>query len=366
MADTPSHTESTSWLWIAAVWSGIGLFDATQTVFTMRSQGMHHAWLQLYVTQLLGWLPWALATPVAMVVGRRYPPNRVKSPSTWLVHLSAALGVNFAWATWMTSLEVTLNPWLKSPVPEPFIAIWPIKFYNLLLSSLILYAFIQAVSFVLRSRQQIAMQQTETARLNEQLSTAQLNALRRQLEPHFLFNTLNAIAGLVRERKNDAAVNTIARLSDFLRRVVKDSNRAQVPLLEEVEFLEQYLEIQKVRLGDRLQMSVDVPRELLQAQVPNLVLQPLVENAIKHGIAKRAQGGAVRIDASRADDMLYLNVYNDGPCLAVEWEKTNAGTGISNLRNRLKILYGNQFTLDLQNRETKGVVASVAVPFRED
>ena len=105
----------------------------------------------------------------------------------------------------------------------------------------------------------MAVQQTETARLNEQLSKAQLNALRRQIEPHFLFNTLNAIAGLVREKRNDAAVNMIAGLSDFLRRVVEDSDRQQVPLGEELEFTQKYLDIQKVRFADRLQYSVDVP-----------------------------------------------------------------------------------------------------------
>src|SRR5262249_22735923 len=150
---------------------------------------------------------------------------------------------------------------------------------------------------------------------NEQLSKAQFDALRRQIEPHFLFNTLNAIAGLVREKKNDEAVSMIVGLSDFLRSVLEDRNRQQVPLQQEMELMERYLEIQKVRFADRLQLNVDVPSELLPARVPSLVLQPLVENAIKHGIAKRAQGGAIRVAASRTNGMLSLRVYNDGPTL---------------------------------------------------
>ncbi len=124
---------------------------------------------------------------------------------------------------------------------------------------MVLYTAILAVSYVLDSKSRLAYQQTETARLNEQLSKAQLDALRRQIEPHFLFNSLNAIAGLVREKNNDAAVKMIAGLSDFLRRLLEDSTRQQVPLGEEVEFAQKYLDIQKVRFVERLQFSVDVP-----------------------------------------------------------------------------------------------------------
>lgn len=359
------HSRRPSWLLISVFWLGIGLFDATQTVLSMRAAGMQHAWTQLFIMQQVGWLPWILATPLAMFLGRRYPPTRIARGSTWGVHLVAILVIGIIWALWMSSLEVTLNPWLKAGGPDRFAAIWPYKFYDRLLASAILYAFIQAIVYVLDSRERIAQQQMETARLSEQLSKAQLNALRHQLEPHFLFNTLNAIAGLVREKKNDDAVNTIVRLSDFLRRVVKDSERSQVPLLEEVQFLEQYLDIQKVRLGEKLQAIVDVPKALLQSQVPNLVLQPLVENAIKHGIAKRAHGGAVRVDASCSDGMLCLNVYNDGPQLSPNWQKENGGTGIANLRDRLQILYGSKFKLQLENRAAAGVLASVSIPHCE-
>ena len=172
------------------------------------------------------------------------------------------------------------------------------------------------------------MQQTETARLNEQLSKAQLNALRRQIEPHFLFNTLNAIAGLVRENRNDAAVSMIAELSDFLRRVVKDSDRQQVPLAEELEFARKYLDIQKARFAERLQFTVDVPTELLPAQVPSLILQPMVENAVKHGIARSGcRVAAIRIAASRSNGTLTLRVYNDGPSLPPDWKRASRKLG---------------------------------------
>jgi LytS/YehU family sensor histidine kinase len=155
----------------------------------------------------------------------------------------------------------------------------------------------------------------------------------------------------------------IAGLSDFLRRVVEDSDRQQVPLEEELEFAQKYLDIQRVRFADRLRVSVDVPKELLPAQVPSLILQPMVENAVKHGIAKRVQGGAIRIAALRSDGMVTLSVYNDGPGLPPGWEKTHSGIGISNVRTRLQSLYGSEFKLSLKNQDPDGVEVSVSVPF---
>jgi LytS/YehU family sensor histidine kinase len=280
-----------------------------------------------------------------------------------LVHLVPCAAIGLLSAAWSVWLDVALNPYATGFPAGPFVHVWLDRFYNGILSTLVLYATILAVGYVIDSRARLAYQQTETARLNEQLSKAQLDALRRQIEPHFLFNTLNAIAGLVRERRNDAAVSMIAGLSDFLRRLLEDSTRQQVPLGEEVEFAQKYLDIQKVRFVERLQFTVDVPRELLLAQVPTLILQLMVENAIKHGIAKRAQGGAIRIAASRSDDRLRVSVYNDGPALC--WDKAHSGIGMSNMRTRLQSLYGDAFELSMQDQEPSGVEVTVSVPFTE-
>src|SRR5882757_318854 len=156
----------------------------------------------------------------------------------------------------------------------------------------------------------------------------------------------------------------IAGLSGFLRQVLLDSSKQQVPLFEEMEFVQKYLDIQKMRFAERLRLSVVVPEELLPAQVPRLILQPLVENAFKHGIAKRAQGGAIRIVAFRSSDTLTLSVYNDGPRLSADTGIAVEGIGISNLRTRLKGLYGNAFELSLHNQEPGGVEISVSLPFR--
>jgi two-component system LytT family sensor kinase len=356
-------SSKSQWFWIASIWLGLALFDATQTVFVMRSEGMHHAWGRLFITLLVAWLPWACATPLVLRLGREHPLSQWTHISIWAIHIGACLTIGLVYAAWRGLLVALLNPW-ANPTPSPFKAAWLNEFENGLLAYFILYGTVLAVGSMLDSRQRLAQQQTEAARLSEQLSKAQLSVLRHQIEPHFLFNSLNAIAGLVRENRNDDAVSMIAGLSDFLRRILKDSHRQEVPLAEEMDFLQGYLDVQKVRFADRLHLSVDVPQELLVAQVPNLILQPMVENAVKHGIAKRAQGGTIRIRASRLNAMLTLSIFNDGPSLTADWETTGSGIGISNVRTRLRSLYGDSFDLRLQNQDN-GVEVSVSVPFRE-
>lgn len=352
------------WFWTASIWFGIALFDATQTVVVMRTEGMHHNWAHLFETLFLSWIPWALTTPFVLDLGRRYPPMHWKRPETWVVHLAACAAIGAVYAAWRAILEVRLDPWTNPGGPASFIATWSKEFYNSLLAYLILYGTLLAVSSMLESRERLAQQQSEATRLSEQLSRAQLTVLRHQIEPHFLFNTLNSIAGMVRDHRNDDAVNMIAGLSDFLRRVLEDSNRQEVPLAAEMDFLQKYLEIQKVRFADRLRLQVDVPEHLLVAQVPCLILQPMVENAVKHGIAKRIQGGTIRIRASRRNTMLMLSIFNDGPTLPSNWEQTTSGIGISNVRTRLQTLYGSACNLSLQNQDN-GVEVSLSVPFRE-
>jgi signal transduction histidine kinase len=351
------------WLWVAAIWFAFGLFDAAQTVVAMRAEGMHHAWSRLFLRIVLSYLPWALATPAVLRLSRRYPPAQLRPVSGWFAHVTACIAIGVVYSAWTAWWDEMLNPWAYPSLPH-FPRLWFFLFYQGMLSFLLVYGAILAVSYVLDSRQRLALHQTETARLNEQLSKAQLSALRRQIEPHFLFNSLNSVAGLVREGRNDDAVSMIAGLSDFLRRVLEDANRQLVPLGEEVEYVQRYLDIQKVRFGEKLQCKLEVCEDLFSAQVPSLILQPMVENAVKHGIAKRTRGGEIRISADRHDGLLTLRVYNDGPGLPEGWG-TSPGVGMANVRTRLQGLYGNAFVLDLQNHD-HGVEATLSVPLRKD
>lgn len=330
----------------------------------MRAEGHHHAWVSLFFILLFSWLPWALASPLILWLGRRYPLTS-KSVLRWVSHLVVCAAIGFASAALTASLEVWLNPWLWNPPPDSVLSLTVTRFLDHSVSLLILYASIMAIGYALDSRERLALQETETAHLNELLTRAQLDALRRQIEPHFLFNTLNSVAALIREERNNAAIKTVAALGILLRRVVECSDRHEVALGEEMDFLGKYLDIQKLRFPDRLRLNVDVPEELFAAQVPSLVLQPIVENSIKHGIAKSVQGGRIRIGAFRSGQMLTLNVYNDGPMLALDQGTPSAGTGISNIQTRLRSLYGSAFSLTMRNEGPHGVEVSISLPFRE-
>jgi two-component sensor histidine kinase len=363
---TGIHTDARSphWGWIAAIWSAGGVFEASQAVLIMRfAEGRHHAWLPLFATELATWLPWALATPWVIGLARRYPIIRGTTLRTVAVHLAAFATISATAEAWSAMLQVLFNPW-GNRRPPTFWDTWSTTLLYQVVIFLIAYALILTITYLVDSRENVARQMTETARLNEELSKAQLAALRRQMEPHFMFNTLNSIAGLVRDQRNDAAVSMIVGLSEFLRRATEDSHRTQVTLAEEVEYLQRYLDIQKVRFGDRLRVSVDIPADLLDAQVPNLLLQPLVENAIKHGIAQRIAGGSVRVAGTRRDESLCLSVYNDGPSFAEDWQTQGAGVGLDNLRTRLRILHGDASELRMRLAGTDGVEVVVTVPLR--
>ncbi len=357
-------TRASDWLWICAIWCAGALFDASQTVLVMRDEGGHHPWLPVFATEFATWLPWVLATPLISGLARRCPITRTAGMQSLAVHGATFTLISLIGAAWSALLTLIINPWDHPKAPSSFIDRWGNSLLYQGLTYLIVYALILAITMILDSRASIARQQTETARLNEELSRAHLAALRRQMEPHFMFNTLNSIAGLVRDHRNDSAVSMIVGLSEFLRRASEDSQRSQVTLAEEAEYLQRYVDIQKARFAERLKVSVDIPPELLQASVPNLLLQPLVENAIKHGIARRVAGGAVRVTAARNNGRLSLSVYNDGPCLSPDWQAASKGIGIANLRTRLQILHKDDYELQLRNIETTGVEVLVTLPLR--
>lgn len=341
-------------LWIAGVWFGGALFDATQTVCIMQAEGHPGARLPLFGVEFVSWLPWVLATPFISWLALRFPVFRSATLRNIGVHLATFAVVSAVYETWYSLLQVLFNPWHNKRWPT-FLDTWSVSLLYQILTFVIVYVLIVMVTLFVDTLDRMARQ-------NEELSKAQLEALRRQMEPHFMYNTLNSIAGLVRDRSHEAAVNMIVGLSEFMRRASEDSHRAQVSLAEEVEYLQRYLDIQKVRFGTNLQASVDIPAELLDAEVPNLLLQPLVENAIKHGITKRVAGGAVRVSGANEGGKLCLRVYNDGPGLSKDWQ---AHTGIGNLRTRLDILYGNGSGLELRQTDTGGVEVMVTLPLKK-
>ena len=358
-AAAPS-AQTISWRWIAVFWFAGAVFEATQSVFILHALGKRGGEWLLFATEVAAWLPWALATPFVIGLARRHPLVPAPTARGIAAHLSALLAITVIAEAWSAAIQMLFNPWTHRQAPEFFDTLGATLIFHGLIC-VFAYALILTITYLVDSRDKVARKVTEAAQLNAELSKAQLAALSRQMEPHFMFNTLNSIAGLVRDGRNPAAVSMIVGLSEILRRASQDFHRPEVTLAEEVEYLQRYIDIQKVRFGERLAYSMEIPEALMGTRVPSLLLQPLVENAIKHGIAERVAGGAVRVAAARQDAALRLSVYNDGAAVAEDWESKGAGVGLANLRRRLQIMHGDAASLRVGN-VAGGVEVVVTLP----
>lgn len=349
--------------WIALVWLAVGVITATQVVVGMAALGMRHNWVLLFFTTAAAWLIWVMATPVILSLSRRFPLARGRYWRTIPVHLAVALGISLGRIAWSAALEWAIDPLGIHPHPSyrsTFLVMVYMQFYT----GIVIYGATVAIDNIISSIRHLARSEAETSRLAAELSKAQLEALRHQLEPHFLFNTLDGIAGLVREKRNEAAVEMIAGLGSLLRRVVGDSGTQLVPLGEEVSFIESYVHLQSMRLGDRLRVTVDIPAELYSALVPQLLLQPLLENAIVHGIGKLVEGGEIRLTARTSSGKLWISLYNDGPIFSSVMASEKVGLGLTNTRGRLLRLCGTESSVELRNLTQSGVETIIKIPLR--
>ncbi|HKR60605.1 MAG TPA: histidine kinase, partial [Pyrinomonadaceae bacterium] len=216
-----------------------------------------------------------------------------------------------------------------------------------------------------RERELKALQlEAKSSQLKAQLAQAHLSALKMQLHPHFLFNTLNTIVVLIRKRRDQEAEDMLTGLSELLRYALDNMGVQEVTLRRELEFIDRYLDIEQVRFNDRLKIQTRIDDEVLDALVPNLVLQPLVENAIRHGVGKRADAGLIEIRAKREDGHLHIRIRDDGPGLSKGGANPNGkGIGIANTRARLQRLYGVEQKLDLDAADGGGTVVALQIPF---
>ncbi|PAP78025.1 sensor histidine kinase [Rubrivirga marina] len=314
---------------------------------------------------------WALITPAVFWLARRYPAER----GAWAGRLVAQVGLGVVVALGIELLTRNVLRGLLLGPPEPgrewtlgaaFSQLW-------FLDELIIFLAVLAVGYARATLYRLREREAEATRLlaertqlEGQLSEARLSALRMQLNPHFLFNTLNAVSALV--ERDPAGVRTmIARLSSLLRRVLDDDGSAEVPLRDELAFIRDYLDVQRVRFQDRLEIEESIAPETVDALVPPLLLQPLVENAIGHGVRRIEEGvGTIRLAARVDDGRLRLSVEDNGPGLdGGDGQAGSAGgVGLRNTRERLHALYGDDAELALRDRPDRGVVAEVVLPFR--
>jgi signal transduction histidine kinase len=356
------------WGLIFGIWTAYGLFNSAQVHL---SYAMSRDDALPWTTSLLLQMPqaymWALATPVIIAMGRRFPLARGR----WVGNAAIHLVVCLAWVFLIdASYAFHVSNILPQPaIPRPFMAQAARYFVVWVLSDGLLYWTILSVSYAVEHYRRFRERELAAAQLETQLAQADLNALKMQLHPHFLFNTLHTIGSLVRTGDRDTAVRVVAGLGDLLRRMLEGAAQQEVPLKQELEFIRGYLEIEQIRFRDRLAVSVDVDPELLDAKVPYLVLQPLVENALRHGIAPRRTQGHLSLRGRRDGDRLELVVRDDGPGIGVSADGNGNGArpgiGLSNTRARLLRLYGTAFALDVTNLpDGEGVEARVTIPFR--
>src|SRR5690349_19956463 len=214
-----------------------------------------------------------------------------------------------------------------------------------------------------RERQALRLE-LHASELKTQLTRAQLGALKMQLQPHFLFNTLNAIMVLVRQQRGAQAEEMLARLSDLLRCVLDEVAAQEVPLRRELEYLQLYLSIEQVRFQDRLRIEISANPTVLDAAVPQMILQPIVENAIRHGIARSSAAGQIRISASRTGDTLEIDVQDDGPGFSPAHSSNTRGIGLTNTRARLEQLHGDAARLEIHKGEPRGALVTILLPYR--
>lgn len=238
------------------------------------------------------------------------------------------------------------------------------NFYGRNIIDMAYYWGVIAFGYSFEIYQKYKSEELKAAQLETRLIETELKALRQQLHPHFLFNTMNTISVLVRERRHDDAVSLIARLSSLLRMSLDNTGVPEVTLQQELEFLGHYIEIQKARFSDRLNVTMEVAPEALRARIPNLLLQPIVENAIVHGVAPKPSAGHVSISAKVEGDRLVLNVSDDGPGIINGHQRAKEGVGLANTRERLSKIYGTRTHLVMHSEPGHGVSVQIILPYR--
>jgi two-component system, LytTR family, sensor kinase len=304
------------------------------------------------------WITFGALSPVIYFFAHHFPLRRDAVARTLTAHLAGALILCLAW----TSLGVLIAVFLiRNPQREPFLRYYASWILTNLPWSVFLYFAVLGSIFAFSYYREAREREAQQARLAAQLAEAKLGALRMQLNPHFLFNSLNAITVLVRDQNTIDAARMLELLSGILRQVLKSDNRKEVTLDRELQFTERYLAIEQVRFSDRLQLRWSIDPAAREALVPEFILQPLVENAVRHGIAKRAESGLIEVMAARSDGNLVLSVHDNGPGY---YPKSDSGVGLANTRARLETLFGEAASVEARNADEGGAMVTVSFPLR--
>jgi hypothetical protein len=359
--DPASPGWSTILRWAFAVATPLACSSVAFVYFGMLAMGRPLSVRHAVLAGFQDWYPWALLTPLIYNLGRRVRLDRQGRTVAVLLHLGCGTVVALLDLALVTGINQYFGPTVS--FVGTFAEVYPRIVLRYFHFAFIIYCVIVAAAHATEYYRSSRDSEMEALQLQGELTQAQLAALRMQLQPHFLFNTLHTIASLVRDGRSEAATTTIARLGDLFRQTLGHGQRNEVPLREELCFVEAYLQIEQTRFSDRLAVHFEVDPDTLDARFPTMALQPLVENAIRHGIARDPSAGRVAVRARRRNGALRLEVSNDGPT-PERGSSRSEGVGLANTRARLARLYGSAYRLELGPGPDAGTVAVLEVPFR--
>ena len=353
------------WIRIAIIWTGwtiVGLFFTSQMLLMQLYMKERPPLAKMLFLQMSICYLWALSTPLILWLARRFSIER----QNWVRRVTFHLGVGTLLVGSMSGVHYLIYaPYFWGWDKMTFFKMFQYVFYNLD-RQLCIYWIIVLTSHALNYYNSYRKGQLQSSQLRTQLVQSQLEALKMQVHPHFLFNTLHSISALL-NKDTEAARRMITRLGDFLRLTLENAGTQEVTLQREMEFLNGYLEIERIRFQDRLTTQVDVDPDVLDVRVPNLILQPIVENAMRHAIANNTQAGRIEITAVARNGSLRIQVKDNGRGLAPGQDllsHVGKGVGLANTEARLQRLYGSEHRFDLANNPAGGLIVTMEIPRR--
>jgi len=354
----------TRWILILCAWTIIGLLFTVREIVVARVHGGHVNWVIVGVIELVYWNVWAACTPLVVAVAKRFPLTGQRFVSHIAIHtvtsfMMAPLGSVTAYFLSRGLLGLLFR--MTDSGALRLLSTFTVSVLSMTFTGVLTYWLVVGLYQSIHFYQAAMERQTRTAQLEMQLSHVELENLKSQLHPHFLFNSLHTI-GILMQEDVEAASHLLVSLGDLLRMAL-ERRENEITLRSELEFVGKYLEIEQTRFHDRLKVRMDVPPDLLGVYVPSLALQPLVENAIKHGISVDSAAGWLEIAAQRNNGRVSLRVRDDGPGLA-PGSRLRFGVGLTNVQSRLKQLYGEESSLELTRGDGRGCEAIITIPLR--
>ena len=358
----------TNWILLASLYLMANTVVSFQNYFTALKNRLHSDWFSLFVNELPVWSLWLVLTPLILYINFRFPSNeKTAGWKDYFFPVLLGVGIVFGISNLVLVPKLLHMGYLEEWTMANYLPYFGYRFLN----DCMIYIVISIIGLLIKSYASMREQEIKALQislhnnqLNDQLTRAQLQALKLQLNPHFLFNTLNTISSLTLTDQKSSALAVTQSLSSFLRRTLEFEQEQLVPLHKEIEFFDLYLQIEQVRFADRLKIYKEVNPDCLELEVPNLLLQPLVENAVKHGIGQSKEGGEIKLHISCDDTWLIIKLSNDGKKLDYNWTN-KVSVGLSNTLERLNKLYGALYSFNLTNRlDQKGVLCALKIPLK--